>query len=481
MSRRIIGPFNRVEGDLEVTIESLDGKVIDAQVNASLFRGFEEILSGRDPFDAIAIVPRICGICSVSQSVAATRALANLMGLDMAPNGRLATELVSAAENIADHLAHFYLFFMPDFARDYYRDDPWFDDIHAAFKATKGQASAEFLKARAGIFNVVGLLAGKWPHTMAIQPGGTTQAVDAGSKMRLLSVIGGVRDFVENQMLGDRLENFSQIASVEALFRWAHEPGRAGAHFASFVRLSEALDLRSLGKRPAAFLSYGAYDGLGQGPLFPGGVWKNGVTPLDPAGIREDLAHSWMDGVSAHPTQGQTQPNADKDEAYSWCKAPRLNGEVMEVGALARQVIAKNPLALDCVADQQSNVMGRIVARMIEVALIIPAMEQWAAAFALKDPFCTTGVMPKRAQGFGLVEAARGSLGHWISVEDGHVSSYQIIAPTTWNFSPRDDQGQPGAAEQALVGASVGDAEGAPVNVQHIVRSFDPCMVCTVH
>jgi hydrogenase large subunit len=81
----------------------------------------------------------------------------------------------------------------------------------------------------------------------------------------------------------------------------------------------------------------------------------------------------------------------------------------------------------------------------------------------------------------GLVEAARGSLGHWLSIRRGRILNYQIIAPTTWNFSPRDADGVPGALEQALVGAPVCDGETNPVAVQHVVRSFDPCMVCTVH
>ena len=89
--------------------------------------------------------------------------------------------------------------------------------------------------------------------------------------------------------------------------------------------------------------------------------------------------------------------------------------------------------------------------------------------------------MPDQASGVGLVEAARGSLGHWLRIERGRIAGYQIIAPTTWNFSPRDAAGVPGALEQALVGLPVGEGERVPLAVQHVVRSFDPCMVCTVH
>jgi len=81
----------------------------------------------------------------------------------------------------------------------------------------------------------------------------------------------------------------------------------------------------------------------------------------------------------------------------------------------------------------------------------------------------------------GLTEAARGSLGHWVVLQQGRIVNYQIVAPTSWNFSPRNAAGVPGALEQALVGAPVRPGEDTPVAVQHIVRSFDPCMVCTVH
>ena len=97
-------------------------------------------------------------------------------------------------------------------------------------------------------------------------------------------------------------------------------------------------------------------------------------------------------------------------------------------------------------------------------------------------PACDAGdADPEAVGGAVLSEAARGSLGHWVVASKGRIANYQIVAPTTWNFSPRDAAGTPGALEQALVGAGVQPGETTPVAVQHIVRSFDPCMVCTVH
>jgi len=126
-------------------------------------------------------------------------------------------------------------------------------------------------------------------------------------------------------------------------------------------------------------------------------------------------------------------------------------------------------------------VLARVVARLLELALVVPAMERWVRALTPGEAFCAPWELPDRASAAGLVEAARGALGHWLRIERGKIAGYQIIAPTTWNFSPRDAAGVPGALEQALVGLPVGEDERVPLAVQHVVRSFDPCMVCTVH
>jgi hydrogenase large subunit len=126
--------------------------------------------------------------------------------------------------------------------------------------------------------------------------------------------------------------------------------------------------------------------------------------------------------------------------------------------------------------------MARVIARLLEFALVLPAMETWLRKIQPGMAFCLPASEVEEARGIGLIEAARGSLGHWLDVRNGKIHNYQIIAPTTWNFSPRDAVGEPGALEQALVGlAAEATGETAPLAVQHVVRSFDPCMVCTVH
>ncbi len=483
MSRLIAGPFNRVEGDLEVKLDIAHGQVEKAYVVSPLYRGFEQILAGKNPDDALVYAPRICGICSVSQSMAAATALAAARSILPAPNGELAANLVLAAENIVDHLTHFYLFFMPDFCRDIYSTEPWHSITTERFSAIKGRATAEMLPARAEFLHLVGLLAGKWPHTLSLQPGGTTRAVAAHEQLRLLAILAGFRKFLEGRLFGADLEFISGLSSLTELERWLADKGPDHSDFCRFFHISQGLGLKHLGRASDRFMSYGAY-AIGGSHLFASGVLDGGVLkPLEPDKIAEGVSHSWMvaDSQPRHPFDGVTEPDGQMEDGYSWCKAPRLDGQTVEVGALARQLVAGHPLIRDVVAQNGGNVENRILARLLEIALIIPVMQDWVKALRPDDPFCHHGDRPDQARGAGLVEAARGGLGHWLTVEGGLIKNYQIIAPTTWNFSPRDDKNMPGPLEQALAGSPVRDGETDPVAVQHIVRSFDPCMVCTVH
>ncbi len=479
-TKRILGPFNRVEGDLEVKVEVQNDRVTKAWVNSPLFRGFEHMLKNKDPRDALVYTPRICGICSVSQSVAAAQALAATQNIKATINGQFATNLILAAENMADHLSHFYLFFMPDFARDCYAHLPWFETVHKRFKAQIGTATKTVLPARANLLHITGILAGKWPHSLAIQPGGTTRPIEAQEKIKLLTIIRGFRLFLEETLFDDSLENINALKTSDDLQEWRKQ--HTDADFSLFLSISDSLKLSALGQGVDSFMSFGAYQHDDK-HLFRTGTWQQKFMQLDTQMITEDVSHSWMNEgeLAVHPFDGRTNPDANEEHGYSWCKAPRLNKKVMEVGAIARQMVAGQPLIQNLVKENGTNVHSRIVARMLELALVVPEMENWCQALEVKAPFCTTATLPKNAQGFGLVEAARGSLGHWLKIKNGKIENYQIIAPTTWNFSPRDVNGAAGALEQALQNTYVGEENKTSVAIQHIIRSFDPCMVCTVH
>jgi hydrogenase large subunit len=300
--------------------------------------------------------------------------------------------------------------------------------------------------------------------------------------VRLFGVLREFRQFVEQTVFADTLEKVAALDTPAALDVWASQ---RDADFPRFLAVAQSLGLGEVGRASDRFLSFGAYE-EDSASLFPAGVWQaefDEVQALDAGRIVEDVSHAWLAGdVPLPPLQGETRPLADgKAGAYTWCKAPRYAGQVVETGALARQVLSQHPLALGLVRAHGGSVLARVTARMLEVARLLPQMEGWLRAIEPGESFCAQWESPQQAEGIGLVEAARGSLGHWLRIEHGKIASYQIIAPTTWNFSPRDTEGQPGALEQALVGLSVADGDKNPVLVQHVVRSFDPCMVCTVH
>ncbi len=480
MTRVIAGPFNRVEGDLEVSLDIRDGTIERAEVTTTLYRGFEQILAGRPGADALVIAPRICGICSVSQSIAAATALRNLAGGRAAPNGYLAANLAHAAENLADHLTHFFVFFMPDFAREEYAGRSWHGEAVDRFKAVSGSASARFLPMRRRLLEIMGIVAGKWPHSLAFQPGGTTRAIDVGERVQLASILGELQLFLEEVVFGVPLDTILSMETPGELE--AYSSGASG-DFRFFLRVADDLALSQAGRGPGELLSYGAYHDASSS-LLPAGLTTAGgdVRPLDAEAISEDVSHSWLAKTDLRPSAAETRIEAAKAGAYSWAKSPRLSGLPAETGALARLAVAQHPLIVALLnEDGASNVRSRVVARLLETAILVHAMQGWLRQLKLKEEFCSHFALPDEAAAYGLVEAARGALGHWMTLSEGRISRYQIIAPTTWNFSPRDAAGTPGPLESALVGLDTGGMGAKSAALQHVIRSFDPCMVCTAH
>jgi hydrogenase large subunit len=298
--------------------------------------------------------------------------------------------------------------------------------------------------------------------------------------LRLLGIVREFRQRLEGFLFGGAVEAFADLEDVAGLDGWRGTDA-GGGDLSQFLELADALNLGATGCSDLTLFSYGAYPD-GKGRAFERGVWHAGeVTPLDVASITEDVSHSWSgSGDPVVPADGRTSPDADKLGAYSWCKAPRLGGRPAETGALARQTVAGQPLVRDLMAKEGSTVRSRVIARMVEAARLLQMIEQWVGELRPNEPFNRTGKLPDEGQGVGLVEAARGGLGHWLTVRKGRIASYQIVAPTTWNFSPRDTGRVPGPLEQALVGTASGEGDPSAA-IYHVVRSYDPCMVCTVH
>jgi hydrogenase large subunit len=220
---------------------------------------------------------------------------------------------------------------------------------------------------------------------------------------------------------------------------------------------------------------------------------------FDQANVREDHSHSFYQGSALlHPFEGRTEPidpaDGKRQGKYTWAKAPRyeipgLGALPLEVGPLARQVVAGkpgadwqdvDPLFSDIIAKKGASVLVRALARLHEEAKLYKKVRSWLDALDLHERFYIKPVERESGRGFGATEAARGALADWIVLENGKIANYQVITPTAWNIGPRDSLEVNGPMEQAYVGTSIADPHD-PVELGHVARSFDSCLVCTVH
>jgi hydrogenase large subunit len=235
--------------------------------------------------------------------------------------------------------------------------------------------------------------------------------------------------------------------------------------------------------------------------------------------IQEYVAHSWYkyaqgDQGGLHPYAGETVldytgpappfEQLDASGTYSWVKSPRWRGQPMEMGPLARIVLlhaAGNAAAialtaatlakLDLPFAAMYSTLGRILARGLESKLMVDRMAGWHARLmtniesgnvqtfnnAKWDP----ASWPDHASGVGTIEGPRGALGHWIVIDNGAITNYQAVVPTTWNAGPMDDRGQHGPYEAALMLGHHLAIPDQPLEVLRTIHSFDPCMACAAH
>jgi hydrogenase large subunit len=345
------------------------------------------------------------------------------------------------------------------------------------------------------VLEVVALIGGQWPHSSYMVPGGIAFAPSQANLLQCLHIVRTYRQWYERRVLGCRIERWLEVGSRAALDAWLEEnDAQRDGEVGFLLRFGREAGLDAIGRGHQAFLSCGALDlpahtavSAAGGQLMPAGVVRNGLADtFDPARIAEDTSHSWYrNGHGAlHPAEGETQPYATGREgrAYSWVKAPRYDGAAFETGPLAEAVIGRRPLFVEFLTGGAVSALARQLARLTRPALLLPAMETWlqesidahGAAVIAGD-----GTVPD-GDGAGLIEAARGALGHWVSIRDGKIARYQIITPTAWNGAPRDANGVRGAWEQALIGTPIADP-GNPVEAGYVIRSFDPCLVCAVH
>jgi Ni,Fe-hydrogenase I large subunit len=497
MSKQTVNvPLNRVEGDLEIRAEIADGHVSKAWACGTLYRGFERILVGRGALDGLVITPRICGICSTAHLTAAAKALDAIAGAEPPPSAFAIRNVALMTEHLQSDIRQTFLMFAPDLANPVYAEAPLFAEAVRRYEPFRGETVIATIRETKKILEIIAIIGGQWPHSSFMVPGGLVSVSSPADLLQCRLLLRGFRQWYESRVLGCSIERWAEVRSAADLEVWLEESdAHRNGDFGFILRFGRAIGLDKIGRGAGSFLSFGSLDlpggssirgPAGGGQFVPSGFLppQGGTQDFHQQKVTEHVACSWFeDGDSAkHPMQGETRPYATGEESgkYSWSKAPRYDGSPAETGPMAEALIAQNPLFSDLVRDGGPSVLTRQLARLARPAQFMPAMDTWLSEAAEDPMFYKTPEEITEGEGFGLIQAPRGALGHWVRIEHGVISHYQIVTPTAWNASPRDSAGTPGPIEQALAGTPVRDAEN-PVELGHVVRSFDPCLVCTVH
>jgi len=342
----------------------------------------------------------------------------------------------------------------------------------------------EALRLQARTARMHAIFGGKNPHPQSLVVGGVTCAAD---------------------LTADRIAEFLYLTKESQEFiRNVYVPDLLAV--ASFYK-----DWGAIGGT-TNFLAWGEFPLTEKEPeslYMPRGVIMKrdlaNVKMADQSKVSEDVTRAWYEkGSAKHPYDGETKPLQEDPKyrpgkgQYSWFKAPRYDGEPMEVGPLARVLIAYakghkdiKPVVdsvlktLDVPATALFSTLGRTAARAIETLAIGDKVEQWTMDLVenLKGGDTKTyepHEIPDTGMGVGLNDVPRGALGHWVKVKDKKIDKYQYVVPSTWNLCPRDAKGKPGPLEEALIGTPVADPK-QPLEILRTVHSFDPCIACGVH
>ena len=445
MTHIVVDPVTRIEGHLRVEAQVDGGKVQDAWSSCTMFRGIEIILKGRDPRDAWAFAQRICGVCTTVHAITSIRAVENAIGAEPPPNARILRNIIMSAQNVHDHVVHFYHLHALDWVDivSALAADPVKTSQLAESISEWPLSSAKYFKAvqqRVKTFVELGQLGpfanAYWGHSAYRLPPEANlmavahylEALDWQREfIKIHAVLGGKNPHLQSFLVGGMATPVDpdspaalNMASVNHLLTRIAEAKK----FVSQVYIPDLLavasfykDWAGIGAGHRNYMVYGDYpegDGKDAPVFLPGGVIRGGnlgaVEKLDPAKITEQVKHSWYqysggDGEARHPFSGETAPNYTGPQPpyerllvegkYSWLKSPRYDGLPMEVGPLSRMLVAYlaghptvKPL-VDAVLGQLGvgptallSTLGRVAARGIETQILVDKMEGWVHELA---------------------------------------------------------------------------------------------------
>jgi len=555
MAKIVVDPITRIEGHLRIEVEAGDGRINNAWASSTQFRGIEIVMQGRDPRDAWAFAQRICGVCTVVHAIASCRAVEDALGIRVPPAGALIRNIVHGMQTVQDHVIHFYHLHALDWvdvvsalsadpaatANIAASISPWPKNSESYFRQIRDRIQKFVEAGQLGIFTN-----GYWGHPAYNLPPEVNllavahylEALDWQRDVIRVHTIFGGKNPHPNFLVGGmasaiNLEdtgtiNAESLTKIGGMIRRARE-------FVEQVYWPDLLaiagfykDWGAIGGGVGNFMAVGEYPDDGDSTdldslYFPRGIILgkdlSEVHPYDHMKVREYITSAWYeyeggDAVGLHPWEGETRPRytgpeppweylQDHDK-YTWMKAPRYDGMPMEVGPLARMLVAyasghsdvqevvNDALGrLEVGPEVLFSTLGRVAARGAETVLVARRLEKWfddlLGRIRAGDTATFNGdrwepsTWPQSAQGYGYLDAARGALGHWVEIENGKISRYQCVVPSTWNCSPRDGEGQMGPYEAALVDNHPLVRGNQPLEILRTIHSFDPCMACGVH
>ena len=551
---------------IEVNVDK-DNVIRNAVSTGTMWRGLEVILKGRDPRDAWAFTERICGVCTGVHALASVRAVEDAIGIKIPKNANLIRNLMHATLYAQDHLVHFYHLHALDWVDvvSALKADPkrtseiqqsisshpnsspaYFRDVQNRLKrfVESGQlgifanaywgnpayklppevnllATTHYLEAldfQREIVRIQTIFGGKNPHPNWLVGGvpsplnvDGTGAVGANN-MVMLNMVGDIAnrtaEFIDQVYIPD-------LIAIAGFYKeWAKYGGGLSSQnvlaYGDFPEIPNDYSNKSLG--------------LPSGVIIGGDLTNvQDVDLKDPTQVQEWVTHSWYkyadDSKGLHPFDGVTDPTfvlgpntkgsrtnikeIDESAKYSWVKSPRWKGNAVEVGPLARYIVAyargrediKAQVdgllkTLDVPVTALFSTLGRTAARGLECQWAAQRMKKYHAELIanIKAGDLATANMdkwepstwPAECKGAGPCEAPRGALGHWIKIKNTRIDLYQAVVPTTWNAGPRDAKGQIGPYEAALLNTPMAKPE-QPVEILRTIHSFDPCLACASH
>ena len=565
--RIVVDPICRIEGHLRIECNLDENNVIQNAVSTgNMWRGLEIILKGRDPRDAWAFVERICGVCTGVHAITSVRCVEDALDIKIPPNANMIRNLMMLAQYSQDHLVHFYHLHALDWVDvvSALSADPvatsalqqsiskWPKSSPGYFSDVQNKLKRFVESGQLGPFSNAywGSPAYKLPaeaNLMAVTH--YLEALDFQKEIVKIHTIFGGRNPHPNWLVGGVpcSLNVDSAGSVGAInMTWLNQVSRIIDETIAFIDQVYIPDLKAVasfykdwgyggGLSSKNVLAYGDFpdipnDYSNDSLMLPMGAIIDGdlstvhdVDPRDVEQIQEFVNHSWYtypdESKGMHPWDGVTEPNfelgpnfkgtktnienLDEGGKYSWLKAPRWRGHAMEVGPLARYLVAyargneEIKAQVDGLLGELGlpltalfSTLGRTAARGLECSWSahkmryvfdklmanIKAGDQKTANMDMWEP----STWPADAKGVGMAEAPRGALGHWIHIKDTKIDNYQAIVPTTWNASPRDPAGNIGAYEAALLGTPLANAE-QPLEILRTIHSFDPCLACASH